>query len=363
MYVWLRPGFVTIYLVVWVDDLFCLSDTASKAMLFALLSKTYEFSNLGKLTKSLGTRFVQDPVLQIYTMDKEEAILQLLREEGMENWTPVAAPGAQKILTKDMSPLPADKDQAAADRYRRICGRLIHPMTVCRPDIAQPLSVACRHMANPGAEHIKALERICQYLVGHASDAIWFFRRGYTAHRRDDDEVDAGSSDVLPLHQVFLYADSDFNNDPDGGRSVSGYILFFGGGPISWWSKRQTITTLSSTGAEFVAACEASREAYWIWHYMKELLLPQGPIPLYEDNNGCIAWATSAGPLPHVRGKHVMLRFHYLREQVAAGVVVMMPISTVNQTADILTKSLKKIIFTRLKAKMMNHSRRTRLWN
>lgn len=357
LYILRRQGLRSVYLVLWVDDVFCLADAKSAAGIFAKLSARYEFSDLGPLSDALGTRFVQDPERGIYSMDQESTILRLIEDEGMSNCNPVASPGARQKLTKEMCPKPGEGDSRLRERYRRICGRLIHPCTVCRPDIAHAVSVACRFMHNPGSAHMQELLRILKYLRGHAADAIFYFRPGYVSDGWDEDERE--NRDPLPLsqHQIFLYCDADFNNDPDSGKSISGWATFLGGGPISWWSKRQGIVTLSSCESEFVCACSGSREAVWLRHYMAELGFPQDPIVLFEDNNGAIAWATDVAPIAHNRGKHVLLRFHYLREQIRSNVVVMREISTKFQTADILTKPLQKALFVPLKKKLMNHPR------
>ena len=50
---------------------------------------------------------------------------------------------------------------------------------------------------------------------------------------------------------LVCYSDSDYAGDPDTRRSVSGYVLFVQGVPVSWRSKANKTVTLSSTKAEF----------------------------------------------------------------------------------------------------------------
>src|SRR5256714_14373614 len=65
------------------------------------------------------------------------------------------------------------------------------------------------------------------------------------------------------------YSDSDFAADPATRKSVGAYIFKLGHGPISWKTKQQTIVTISTMEAEYVALSDAARESI----YLKNLLL------------------------------------------------------------------------------------------
>ena len=66
----------------------------------------------------------------------------------------------------------------------------------------------------------------------------------------------AGSSDLVvllsnsPDFSLHGYCDSDWASCADSRRSVSGFVLFLGGCPISWKSKKQPTLALSSTEAQ-----------------------------------------------------------------------------------------------------------------
>ena len=71
----------------------------------------------------------------------------------------------------------------------------------------------------------------------------------------------------------------------------------------------------STTEAEYIAASDAAKEAVWIKKFINELgVVPSivGPIPLYCDNNGAIAQVKE--PRSHQRSKHVLRRYHLIRE-------------------------------------------------
>jgi hypothetical protein len=56
------------------------------------------------------------------------------------------------------------------------------------------------------------------------------------------------------------YTDADHGGNPDNGQSTSGYVVKMGTGAISWSSRLQSLVTLSTTEAEYVAATSAGQE-------------------------------------------------------------------------------------------------------
>ncbi|GBP85343.1 Retrovirus-related Pol polyprotein from transposon TNT 1-94, partial [Eumeta japonica] len=65
------------------------------------------------------------------------------------------------------------------------------------------------------------------------------------------------------------YSDADYANDPVTRRSTTGYVFMKNGAAVTWSSQRQTTVALSTTEAEFMASCSATKEALWI----RQLLL------------------------------------------------------------------------------------------
>lgn len=60
------------------------------------------------------------------------------------------------------------------------------------------------------------------------------------------------------------YCDADYANDITTRKSVSGMVFKYSGGAICWESRRQQCVSLSTTEAEYVAACEATKELIWL---------------------------------------------------------------------------------------------------
>ena len=71
----------------------------------------------------------------------------------------------------------------------------------------------------------------------------------------------------------------------------------------------------STIEAKYIAASEAAKEGVWIRKFLIELgVFPNAssPLGLYYDNSGAITQAKE--PTNHQKSKHVMRRFHLIRE-------------------------------------------------
>ena len=146
--------------------------------------------------------------------------------------------------------------------------------------------------------------------------------------------------------QVNGYTDASFQSDKDDCKSQSGYVFLMCGGAIVWKSSKQETTADSTTEAEYIAASDAAKEAVWIKKFIAELgVVPSidGPIPLYCDNNGAIAQAKE--PRSHQRSKHVLRRYHLIREIIGRQEVKIERVPTDQNVADPLTKALSQAKF------------------
>ena len=137
------------------------------------------------------------------------------------------------------------------------------------------------------------------------------------------------------------YTNFDFMLDKDLRKSTSGHIFTLGDGAVSWRSIKQKCIADSTTEAEYVAACEAVKEAVWLKKFLMELgVVPVSlsPITLYCDNSGAVAQSNE--PRNQGKGKHVERKYHHIRDIVQRGDVTVTKISTTDNLADPFTKAL-----------------------
>ena len=93
--------------------------------------------------------------------------------------------------------------------------------------------------------------------------------------------------------------------------------------------------------AEYVATCEATKEAVWLKKFLYDLgvmRMEQVPITLFCDNSRAVA--QSKDPRNHKKGKHIEKKYHIIWDIVAQGDVVVAKIDSTNNLADPFTKAL-----------------------
>eukprot|EP00253_Pinus_taeda_P027469 PITA_27469 len=148
---------------------------------------------------------------------------------------------------------------------------------------------------------------------------------------------------VLYVDDV-IFTDSDWAGSVDDRKSTSGYVFHMGSGAISWASKKQSIVALSTAEAEYVAATAAACQAVWMRRMLRSLGQEQAKATvIFCDNSSAIA--LSKNSVFHKRTKHIDTRFHYIRELVSNGEIVLEHCRTQEQVADILTKPLDQKSF------------------
>ena len=114
-----------------------------------------------------------------------------------------------------------------------------------------------------------------------------------------------------------------------------------GNGAVSWSSKKQYITALSSTEAEYIALTHAAKEALWLRTFLSELRgAPNGSMTINCDNQGAIV--SSKDNKFHVRTKHIDICYHFIHECVADSKVLVKYIPSEDNVSDVFIKALLK---------------------
>ena len=163
------------------------------------------------------------------------------------------------------------------------------------------------------------------------------------------------STSTIP--EPACYTDSDWGGDRDKRRSTSGFVLILCRGGVAWKTRKRDIVALSTTEEEYIALTETSKEVTWMhrllheiknhevetfstniqrshdasiqWEQMEVVDPPQSSraaTTIFVDNQGAMKLAES--PRFHNRSKNIDIRYHFIRETLAAGVIVLQNQST-----------------------------------
>ncbi|KAG8472188.1 hypothetical protein CXB51_036924 [Gossypium anomalum] len=134
------------------------------------------------------------------------------------------------------------------------------------------------------------------------------------------------------------YVDADFAGDLDRRRSLTCYVFAIGGCAISWKASLQTIVTLSTIEAEYMVITKACKEALWLNGLFSELNEDLQISTIFGDSQSAIF--ITKDQMFHERTKHIDVQYHFVRDTIARGDIVVSKISTHENPADMMTKSL-----------------------
>ena len=134
------------------------------------------------------------------------------------------------------------------------------------------------------------------------------------------------------------YVDSDYAGDLDSRKSMTGYVFMFAGGPICWKSTLQDVVALSTIEAKYMAMIEVGKEAVWLSGLVSELGFKQDSMVLHCDSHSAIHLAKNQ--VYGARTKHIVVRYHKIREWVSSGDISLSKILTSENAFDMLTKPI-----------------------
>nr|GFA43464.1 copia protein [Tanacetum cinerariifolium] len=172
--------------------------------------------------------------------------------------------------------------------------------------------------AKPTDKHLKEVKRIFRYLRGTVNTGLWYTK-------------DSG-------FELTGFSDADSAGCKDSFKSTSGGAQFLGEKLVSWSSKKQDCTALSTAEAEYVSLSACCAQVLWMRIQLTDYGFHLDKIPIYCDSKSAIA--ISCNPVQHSRTKHIAVRFHFIKEHVEKGTIELYFVKTDYQLADIFTKAL-----------------------
>ncbi|KAG8497050.1 hypothetical protein CXB51_008289 [Gossypium anomalum] len=286
------------FLVLYVDDILIMgNDIPTLQAIKTWLGSCFSMKDLGEATYILGVKIYRDRSRRLLGLSQGTYIDKVLKRFNMEESKRGFLPMRCGIsLSKEMCPLtPQERERMSKIPYASAIGSIMYAMLCTRPDVSYALSMTSRYQVDPGEGHWTTVKNILKYL-----------------RRTKDTFLIYGGEEEL---SVKGYTDASFQTDKDDSRSQSGFVFCLNGGAMSWKSSKQSTVADSTTEAEYIAASEATKEAVWIKKFITELgVVPSisDAIKLRCDNNGAIAQVKE--PRSHQRSKHILRRYHIIRE-------------------------------------------------
>ena len=307
-------------IALYVDDLLIASSKISEMVTVKRrLTQQYDMEDMGEATFILGIDIRRERATRSISISQSAYLNTLLKRHGMADCnatsTPMEATAAHELMSA------ADGYEASPSLtrdYQSIIGGLMFAAICTRPDIAFAVNRLSRYCSNPTDAHCAAVKRILRYLKGTIDSRITY----------------TGSTELHPL--LIGYCDADWAQDKDCKRkSTTGYVFVVCGGAVSWQSKKQSTTALSSTEAELMAITSSTKELLWYRHHLAGIGLTRTqPTTLRVDSQCAIDIANNSRISD--RSKHI-----------AASTSKLQHVSSGRQVADTLTKPLPRVAFKR----------------
>jgi deoxyuridine 5'-triphosphate nucleotidohydrolase len=240
--------------------------------------------------------------------------------------------------------------------YRQAIGELIYALVTCRPDISFACIKLSQYSASPSLEHFEAVQHLYKYLAATIDDGITYWRQTpnmslpfhpdpFVAEDKNYDSSAPERKQNDP-YKVTSAVDSDYAGDNSHRKSVSGICIKLAGGTILYKSQYQSTIALSTTEAEFTAACEAGKYILYIRSIMQQIGMEQTDATiLYEDNQGALLMANAQRPTKRTR--HMDVKHFVLQQWVGQDLLNLKRINSADNYSDVLTKATGKILFRR----------------
>ncbi|GKD19137.1 retrovirus-related pol polyprotein from transposon TNT 1-94 [Tanacetum coccineum] len=107
------------------------------------------------------------------------------------------------------------------------------------------------------------------------------------------------------------YSNADHAGCQDTRRNTSRSAQFLGDKLVSWSSKKQKSTAISSIEAEHISLSGCCTQIIWIRSQLTDYGFQFNKIPLYRDNKSAIALCCNN--VQHSRAKHINVRYHFIK--------------------------------------------------
>ncbi|GJV28125.1 retrovirus-related pol polyprotein from transposon TNT 1-94 [Tanacetum coccineum] len=210
-------------------------------------------------------------------ISQSQYAIELLKKHGMDECVSMSTPMATERLDADLQGTPTDQTT-----YRRMIGGLMY---------------------------------LTSYNMG-----LWYLK-------------DFG-------FELITYSDADHAGCKDDCKSTSGGLQVLGEKLMSWSSKKQDCTAMSTAKSEYVSLSACCAQVIWMRTQSLDYGYKYNRIPMYCDLKNAIA--ISCNPVQHSRTKHIDIRYYFIKGHVEKGTVKLYFVRTEYQLADLFTKTLPK---------------------
>lgn len=218
------------------------------------------------------------------------------------------------------------------DELRSLVYKLLYLSNRIRPDLSPIINFLCTRCEKYTIEDKFKVNRILKYL-NHTKHYSLIFNK-------------SKSSDI------HVYADASHSIHQDA-KGHSGLIITYNHNLILFKSRKQKITTLSSTESELVCLSDSISYIISIMNIFKELEININTKIIFQDNLSTIRMIHNEQPTTQ-RTKHINSRYFTVRERIEELGMKIEHLETKSMIADLLTKPLFGKLFIKFRNQLLN---------
>jgi hypothetical protein len=280
-----------------------------------------------------------------WSLSSEKYVKEAIR--NVQNW--LTDHNMKPLKTRAPSVLPSGYrpeldateycDDELANYYQQQIGVLRWTVELGRINICAEVLMLVAFTAAPRLGHFDAMLHMFAYLHHHPRLRLVFDDHYFDSiekpAKHDWSEFYPDASELLPLNaprplgKPIAFVDSDHAGDLLTRRLRTGVLVYFNRSPILWYSKKQNGIEPSTFGSEFMGLKVATDLVKGLRYKCQMMGIPlEGPTIMRVDNQSVVNNTTNNA-----------IAYHYVRENVAAGVILIVYIRSENNLADMLTKT------------------------
>ncbi|CAI7812327.1 unnamed protein product [Closterium sp. NIES-53] len=242
-------------LLVYVDDILLFSESAAMIeRVEEMLEMQFKCSKMGDVKYYLGMHVERDLDKGVLRLHQRKYCEGLAEKYGLQDGGKPATPRPSGFNVEPC----ADEEVVATSRLASLVSR-------------------------PSHEQLEAAKRLVRYVSATASVGL-----EYSAVRQ---RLQKGAADLSKGEMLLTcYTDASFNSVNADGTSIGGYVCLFGGGAVSWRSKKQNEVELSSCETEYMALHHGVKEVVWLRRLLEEIgVCQKEPTVIFCDNESAEA--------------------------------------------------------------------------
>jgi hypothetical protein len=205
-----------------------------------MISKCFKIKELGSAKHLLGMKVSQLELCVLLT--QTQYIEDTLVKYGCQDLFSLATPMFPGSHLVKASSNEIEEYLALNVHYQGLVGALNYLSFTTRPNITFAVGCLSQFLNNPGIKNWNAACHVLHYLKGTKDFGITLCK--------------------TPIDQtnILSYVNASWASCPITSKSTTGYLILWNDNLISWCSKKQSSTSLSSKEAEYIAMTEVTKE-------------------------------------------------------------------------------------------------------